>query len=114
MHDETVPRVWELRSDVFWVRLLLALASLGALEPPRPETHYYLFDRYLRLSEHHRARGRTRRAERLRRIADWHYECSGYDTPPPAVASALPLPRRPAFTWAVSSRPEPPEPPDAA
>lgn len=100
-----------LRADVAWGRALLALARDDA----RPELHYFLFDRYFRLAEHHRRRGREARADRLRRVAEWHLERGGHE-PPPAVAAAaaLPVPRRPALTWAVAGRPEPPEPPNAA
>jgi hypothetical protein len=106
--------LWALRADLFWARTLLGVAAFGATDSLQPEIHYYLFDRYFRLSELHQERGHAHRAARLRRLADWHYERSGSDTPPPAVATALPAPRRPTLTWAVSGRRPPPDPPEAA
>ena len=104
---------WALRADLAWARLLLALVAVPQVTTPKPEVHYFLFDRYFRLSELHRAQGAHRRARRLALRAQWHLDRSGLEPPPPA-AVALPLPRRPVLTWAVAGRPLPPEPPDAA
>lgn len=114
MESEKSSSVWTLRADIAWAGLLLRLVSIPRVTTPKPEVHYFLFDRYFRLSELQRDRGSTRRADRLRRLAEWHLERSGADEPPPAAAMALPLPPRPTLTWAVAGRPEPPEPPSAA
>lgn len=114
MAEPEKANVWRLRGDLAWAHSLLRLVSIPGTTTPRPEVHYFLFDRYFRLSEIHRQRGSRWRADRLRRLADWHYQRSGSDTPPPAAAVALPIPKRPIFTWAVAGRPEPPEPPRSA
>jgi hypothetical protein len=114
MPPEEGASLWTLRADVAWALVLLRLASLPTVATPKPEVHYFLFDRYFRLSELYRRRGTLKRAERLRRMADWHYERSGHSNPPPAVAVALPVPRRPSFVWAVGRDPDDPNPPEAA
>ncbi len=113
MSSADSPSSWGLRADLVWARLLLALVVVPGVSTPRPEVHYFFFDRYFRLAEIHRRKGSDRRAKRLHRLAEWHLERSGVD-PPPAAALALPIPSRPSLTWAVADRSQPPGPPDAA
>ena len=100
---------WKLRAEIAWARLLLGLVSVPGITTPKPEVHYFLFDRYFRLSEIHRSCGREGRAQRLRRVAEWHLERSGLRLPPTAQAHALQRPTRPTLTWSVAERPEPPD-----
>ncbi len=113
MESHEFINIWSLRVDLTWAHILLRLVAVPGVTTPRPEVHYFLFDRYFRLSEVYRGRGSARRAERLCRIAAWHLDRSGSDTPPAAAALALPVPKRPSLTWALAG-PEPPEPPTAA
>ena len=97
---------WRLRRDIAWARALLALVTIPGVTSTLPEVHYFLFDRYFRLSELLRERGATRRAEKLRLAALWHYERSGVEGPPPASGFTLPAPPPATFTWAVAGRPK--------
>ena len=114
MRSVSPANIWSLRADLAWARVMLRLVAVPGVTTPLPEVHYFLFDRYFRLSEVHRNRGAVRRADRLLRVAELHLERSGSDTPPPAAALALAAPTRPSLTWAVAGRPDPPEPPSAA
>ena len=66
------------------------------------DTHLYLFERYQRLADHHRRRGRVRRAARLQRKADDHLWYVDGGDPPRAAAMAMPRPRPWIVTDAVS------------
>ena len=66
------------------------------------DTHLYLFERYLRLADHHRRHGRVRRAARLQRKADDHLWYVDGGDPPRAAAMAMPRPRPWIVTDAVS------------
>jgi hypothetical protein len=68
------------------------------------DSHLFFFDRYLELADYHRARGRTAKAERLAAIAEAHYRAApDDDDPPEAAAMAMPVPRAPMMTDAVST-----------
>ena len=91
-----------LSADVLSARLLVWVASVGRDGELTPEAHFYFFDRYRRLAEYHRARGRVGKADRLQAKADEHYHASGGDGPPYAAAMAMPRPARFIRTNAVS------------
>jgi hypothetical protein len=68
------------------------------------DSHLFFFDRYTDLADYHRLRGRTAKAERLAAIAEAHYQATpGDDHPPEAAAMAMPVPRPPVKTHAVST-----------
>ena len=99
------PDSWfRLLVDVQSAKLLVWLASVGRDAELTPEAHIYFFDRYRRLAQYHRARGRTDKAKRLQATADDHYRAGGGDGPPYAAAMAMPRPRRFTRTEAVSQR----------
>jgi hypothetical protein len=79
------------------------------------DSHLFFYDRYSDLAEYHRSKGRTAKAERLAAIAEVHYSAApDDDEPPEAAAMAMPVPRPPVNTNAVSTIrvPRPPvEPP---
>jgi hypothetical protein len=63
-----------------------------------------LSDRYLDLAEYHRLRGRTTKADRLAAIAEAYYQAApDDDDEPEAAAMAMPVPRPPINTNAVST-----------
>jgi hypothetical protein len=94
---------WSLSADVLSARALVWAASWGRDGELTPEAHIYFFDRYHRLAEWHRARGRFAKARRLQAKADEHYRAGGgVDGPPYAAAMAMPRPRRFLRTEAVS------------
>jgi hypothetical protein len=68
------------------------------------DSHLFFYNRYSDLAEYHRFKGRTAKAERLAGIAERHY-CAAPDDdePPEAAAMAMPVPRPPVNTNAVSS-----------
>lgn len=68
------------------------------------DSHLFFFDRYSDLADYHRLRGRAAKAERLAAIAEAHYQgASDDDDPPEAAAMAMPVPRPPVKTNAVST-----------
>lgn len=91
-----------LSADLLSARLLVWVASVGRDVELTPEAHLYFFDRYCRLAQYHRVRGRAGKAARLQAKADEHYQASGGDGPPYAAAMAMPRPARFIRTDAVS------------
>jgi hypothetical protein len=67
------------------------------------DSHLFFFDRYSDLADYHRTEGRTAKAERLAAIAEAHYQAAPDDDPPEAAAMAMPVPRPPVNTNAVST-----------
>ena len=67
------------------------------------DAHLFFYDRYSQLADYHRQRGRIDHAERLQAIAERHYRAAPDDEPDPeAAAMAMPVPRPPIVTNAVS------------
>jgi hypothetical protein len=98
-----VDSLLSLSVDVLSAKVLVWVASAGRDAELTPEAHIYFFDRYRRLAQYHRVRGRLGRAKRLQAKADAHYEASGGgDGPPYAAAMAMPRPNRFVRTDAVS------------
>jgi len=68
------------------------------------DSHLFFFDRYSDLADYHRLKGRTAKAEKLAAIAEAHYQAApDDDEPPEAAAMAMPVPRPPVITNAVST-----------
>jgi len=67
------------------------------------DSHLFFFDRYSDLAEYHRLKGRTAKAERLAAIAEAHYQAAPDDDEPEAATMAMPVPRPPLNTNAVST-----------
>lgn len=68
------------------------------------DSHLFFYDRYSDLAEYHRLRGRTAKADRLAAIAEAYYEAApDDDDEPEAAAMAMPVPRPPIRTNAVST-----------
>ena len=67
------------------------------------DSHLFFFDRYSDLADYHRLKGRLAKAERLAAIAEAHYQAAPDDEPPEAAAMAMPVPRPPLNTNAVST-----------
>jgi hypothetical protein len=68
------------------------------------DSHLFFYDRYSDLAEHHRLRGRSAEADRFAAIAEAYYQAAPDDDEPPgAAAMAMPVPRRPVNTDAVST-----------
>jgi hypothetical protein len=68
------------------------------------DSHMFFFDRYADLADYHRLKGRTAKADRLAAIAEAHYQAAPDDDEPEAAAMAMPVPRPPLNTNAVSTR----------
>jgi hypothetical protein len=67
------------------------------------DSHLFFFDRYSDLADYHRLKGKTAKADRLAAIAEAHYLAApDDDEPPEAAAMAMPVPRPPLNTNAVS------------
>jgi hypothetical protein len=87
--------VWVIESLFPW-----ALDADGGIL----DSHLFFYDRYADLAEHHRSRGRTSKAERLAAIAEAYFQAAPDDDDDPEAASmAMPLPRPPINTNAVST-----------
>src|SRR5882672_11290421 len=68
------------------------------------DSHLFFFDRYSDLADYHRLQGRTAKADRFAAIAETHYQAApGDDDPPETAAMAMPAPRPPVNTNAVST-----------
>jgi hypothetical protein len=69
------------------------------------DSHLFFFDRYSDLADYHEVKGRAAKAKKLTAIAEAHYEAApDDDEPPEAAAMAMPAPRPPIKTNAVSTR----------
>ena len=103
-----------LSVDVVSARILVWIASAGRDVELTPEAHLYFFDRYRRLAEYHRARGRIAKAQQLQVKAEEHYHAGGgSDGPPYSAAMAMPRPGH-FFRTDVVSRSRTGGPDDAA
>jgi hypothetical protein len=68
------------------------------------DSNLFFFDRYSDLADYHRLKGRTAKAERITAIAEAYYQAApDDDEPPEAAAMAMPVPRPPMNTNAVST-----------
>ena len=68
------------------------------------DSHLFYYDRYSDLADYHRLRGRTAKADRLAVIAEAYYQAApDADDEPEAAAMAMPVPRPPIRTNAVST-----------
>jgi len=102
-HKVPLDSLWALTVDLLSAKVLVWVASVGRDAELTPEAHIYFFDRYRRLSQHHRRCGRRDKAERLQAKADEHHRASGgTDGPPYAAAMAMPRPTSFIRTDAVS------------
>lgn len=102
-HQSQVESKWSLLADLLSAKALVWVASVGREAELTPEAHIYFFDRYRRLAEYHRTRGRIVKAERLQAKAEEHYVAGGgVDGPPYAAAMAMPRPTSFTQTNAVS------------
>src|SRR5437867_1794138 len=96
--------VWahaRLLVDIFSMKLFVwMLGRNGELL----DSHLFFFDKYSDLADYHRLRRRTAKADRLADIAEAHYRAApDDDEPPEAAAMAMPVPRPPTNTNAVSA-----------
>lgn len=95
--------IWALWIDLASAKALVWLSSIGRDADLTAEAHAYFFDRYERLAECHRRRGRADKAKRYQLIARQHYKAGGFhDGPPYAAAMAMPRPKRFIRTDAVA------------
>ena len=68
------------------------------------DSHLFFFDRYSELAYYHRRHGRIAKADRLAAIAVRHFHLApDDDEPPEAAAMAMPVPRPPLNTNAIST-----------
>ena len=68
------------------------------------DSHLFFFDRYSDLADYHLAKERVAKAQKLAAIAEAYYEAApDDDEPPEAAAMAMPVPRAPIKTNAVST-----------
>jgi hypothetical protein len=87
--------------DIFSMRIFVwILGRNGELL----DSHLFFFDRYSDLADYHRSKGRIAKADRLVAIAQAHYQAAPDDEPPDAAAMAMPVPRPPMKTNAVSTK----------
>jgi hypothetical protein len=69
------------------------------------DSHLFFSERYSELAEYHRRRGQSAKADRFSAIAEAYYQAApDDDDEPEAAAMAMPVPRRPIRTNAVSNR----------
>jgi hypothetical protein len=101
--NQPVDSLLSLSVDVLSAKVLVWIASVGRDAELTSDAHTYFFDRYSRLAQCYRTRGRMEKARRLQAKADEHYRAGG-GGPPYAAAMAMPRPSRFVTTDAVSRR----------
>lgn len=103
---------WSRSMNATWVHVRLVLdiwsvklfVSLVGRDGELLDSHLFFFDRYSELAEYYRSKGRLAKAEKLEALAETHYQAApGDDEPPEAAAAAMPVPRPPIRTNAVST-----------
>jgi hypothetical protein len=115
LHTEIEENPSQLRVDITVALALLMIAKAGRPARTNPQVCFYLGDRYVRLSEYHRVKGRLKKAKHLRAKAEFFFQGSGpWRDPPYAAAMAMPAPKRPRFTAAIGWRARRGPPDDAA
>ena len=68
------------------------------------DSHLFFFDRYSDLADYHLENGRVLKAEKFAAIAEAHFQAApDDDEPPEEAAMAMPIPRPPLNTNAVST-----------
>jgi hypothetical protein len=92
------------------VRLLVDIASIRLLvwllgrDGELLDSHLFFYDRYSQLSDYHRVKGHLAKANRLAALAEVHFDTAPDDDPPlKTAAMAMPVPRPPINTSAVST-----------
>jgi hypothetical protein len=96
-----------LLADILSMKLLVwMLGENGELL----DSNLFFFDRYSDLADLHHRNGRTAKADRFAAVAAAYYQAApDDDEPPKAAAMAMPVPRSPVKTNAVSTtRAKPP------
>jgi hypothetical protein len=66
------------------------------------DSHLFFYDRYSQLADYHRTSGREAKANWFAAIAEAHFHSAPDDHDPDEAAIAMPIPRPPIFTDAVS------------
>jgi len=85
---------------------LLGTFFTSALDPKGGilDSHLFFYDRYSDLADYHRLNGRTAKADRIAAVAEAYYQAApDDDDDPEAAAMAMPAPRPPIDTNAVST-----------
>jgi hypothetical protein len=101
--DQPFDTLSSLSVDLLSAKALVWIASVGRDAELTPEAHIYFFDRYRRLAQYHRARGRVAKAKRFQAKAYEHHRAGGgTDGPPYAAAMAMPRSSQFIRTDAVS------------
>ena len=90
-----------LLADILSMKLLVwMLGQNGELL----DSNLFFFDRYSDLADVHRLNGRIAKADRFAALAEAYYQAApDDDEPPKAAAMAMPVPRPPVKTNAVST-----------
>ena len=105
----TMAGIWAhlwLMLDIWSIKLLVWMFSRHVLgrHGELLDSHLFFFDRYSALADYHFSSGRTVKAEKFAAIAESHFQSApDDDEPPEAAAMAMPVPRPPLNTNAVST-----------
>lgn len=99
-----IPSHWSIRRDLILLNFRILFSWTAWREGSPPETHFVLYDLYWRLSIWYDSCGKKWIAEKLRALALFHWEATGYNEIPPAVALAMPIPAPPLFINAVAGK----------
>jgi hypothetical protein len=85
--------LWQIYVDLLAARALLGMAP-NAVASLSQEDHRFLAERYAQLAARWRRAGWRAHADALVAKAERHIDAAGGDDLPPAVAMAMPRPRR--------------------
>jgi hypothetical protein len=94
---------WIMRRDLVVLACLTLLSRAANEGEQSVGLHFAFYDRYWRLACWHEAHGRVEKARKLKTRALAHWEVIEPDSPPPAVAAAMPVLSY-FFTNAVSKK----------
>ena len=100
--------VFDIMSMRLFVAVLAAFFPFAADEGGGIlDSHLFFYHRYTELADWQYSRGRTANADRLEAIAEAYYQAApgDDDDPPEAATMAMPVPRPPLKTNAVSTIP---------
>jgi hypothetical protein len=103
---DTMKPVWERAGLVLDIASMKLFVRLFGRDGELLDSHLFFYHRYTELADYHRGRGRLRRADRLEAVAEAYYQAAPDDEPPRKTAAmAMPVPRPPVNTNAVSATP---------
>jgi hypothetical protein len=105
-----MPSLWShalIVLDIMSMKVFVWLLGFSSVADPNGgilDSHLFFYDRYSDLAQYHRAKGRIAKADKLEAIAEAYFQAAPDDDDPKSAAMAMPVPRPPVKTNAVSTK----------